>query len=151
MTAAEVITEVRRRGVVVKVSDGNLHLRPAKALTPELVEELREHKADILQVLEQAEHPLSCECIDCSAPAPKYAKPIESVGEVLQLARSILNPDGIDHGPPPPPPAPPGCDPMAHPNTDKAEFYRGVRERDLEKRKREGLPPWIRIIDGGAA
>ncbi len=39
-------------------------------------------------------------------------------------------------------------DPMVHKHTDKARFFQVVRRRDQERREREGLPPWICIVDG---
>ena len=33
----------------------------------------------------------------------------------------------------------------------KARYFSGARERGLERRRREGLPPWIRLVDGGGA
>ncbi len=36
-------------------------------------------------------------------------------------------------------------------HTAKARFFRDARRRDLERREREGPPPWIRIVDGGWA
>ena len=136
LTSLSVTGALREAGVTFEIRDGRLRVAPAAAMTPELIALVSEHKEDLAQIARTR-----------GATGP----PIESAGEVLEMARAILNPEGIVYDPPPPPPSPPGRDPMAHPNTDKAEFYRGVRERDLEKRKREGLPPWIRIIGGGAA
>lgn len=55
MLAAEVISEVRRRGVTLikDKAENSLRLRPASALTPQLVDELREHKAEIINLLSE--------------------------------------------------------------------------------------------------
>ena len=66
----------------------------------------------------------------------------------MARARFGLPPE--DREPPVPPPAP-GRDPLVHRDTAKARFYREVQREDREKRKREGLPPWMRVVDGGAA
>lgn len=138
---------LREAGIVFKADGDRLRVAPAAKLTPELVALVREHKEQLARIARFREmadaHQADREIVGESGP------PVESVNEVFEMARAILNPEGIDYGPPPVPPAPPGRDPMAKPNTEKAKFYRDVRERDLEKRRREGLPPWIRIVDGG--
>lgn len=40
-----------RDGVTVTVREGNLHVRPAEMLTPELLDTLREHKAEIVRAV----------------------------------------------------------------------------------------------------
>lgn len=60
---------------------------------------------------------------------PEEEEVIQSVSEVAELARSILNPEGVLYDSPPPRPAPPGRDPLVHRGTEKAEFYRAARER----------------------
>ena len=127
---------LREAGIVFEARGDRLRVAPAANMTPELIALVREHKEDLMRIARTRED---------------TSPPVESVNEVFEMARAILNPEGIDYGPPPVPPAPPGRDPMAKPNTEKAKFYRDVRERDLEKRRREGLPPWIRIVDGGKA
>jgi hypothetical protein len=42
---------LRRDGVTVTVREGNLHVRPAEMLTPELLDTLREHKAEIVRAV----------------------------------------------------------------------------------------------------
>jgi hypothetical protein len=110
MLAAEVVTEVKRRGVSLSVSGGNLELRPASALTPELVSELRAHKAEILGTLAD--------------------EAIESPSDVLEVAREALPPlaneDKVDlrelvqaNKPPES-----GRDSMTKHDTNKAHFFR---------------------------
>lgn len=115
---------------------------PRRAITPELVEGLRRHKAEILEALERSEEP-----VPNLAPV---SEPIRDAGEVLEMARARLGEMAPEHQQETPyPPAPPGRDPMAHKHTDKALYFAGARERELERRRRNGLPPWIRIVDGG--
>ena len=42
---------LRRDGVSVEVRDGNLHVRPAEKLTTELLDTLRDHKAEIVRAV----------------------------------------------------------------------------------------------------
>ncbi len=71
---------------------------------------------------------------------------VGSVADVLALARSVLGVIPPERREDPPLPAPEkGRDPLVVLDTAKARSYRGVRGRDLERRTREGLPPWIRI------
>ena len=51
------------------------------------------------------------------------AEPLESVAEVVELARYKLNPTGIEYDPHPVSSAPRGRDPLAKHNTDKARFF----------------------------
>ena len=138
MSVGEVLADVERRGVTLAPADDKLRFRPKDALPPELVEELRAHKASILRILTDREI------------AARDHRPVESVGEVLEMARARFGLPPEDREPPVPP-AIPGRDPLAHRNTAKARFYREVQREDREKRLREGLLPWIRVVDGGAA
>src|SRR3954470_12096669 len=72
MVVAEVLSAVRERGVTLVVNEGNLRLRPACALTPELISELREHKTEILETLSEGA--------------------ISSPADVLSIAREVLPP-----------------------------------------------------------
>lgn len=139
MALPELLSEIEGRGVTLMVApvEPRLRFRPASALTPDLVEGLREHKAAILEALEHR-----------AGPAPT----IRNAGEVLELARARLGEMAPEYQTEAPYPSPePGRDPLAHLHTPKARFFRGVRRRDQERRKREGLPPWIRLVDGGGA
>lgn len=136
MNSLTVTGALREAGIVFKADGDRLRVAPAAKMTPELIELVREYKEELIGIARARED---------------TSPPVESAREVFEMARAILNPEGIDYGPPPVPPAPPGRDPMAKPNTERAKFYRDVRERDLEKRRREGLPDYIRVIDGGAA
>ncbi len=130
MVLPELLREIESRGVTLEPAGDRLRFRPKRNLTPALVEGLREHKAAILEALE----------------GPK----VRSTAEVLEMARAHFGeiaPESREVAPYPPPE--PGRDPLVHKHTGKARFSRGVRARDLQRREREGLPPWIRIVDGG--
>ena len=136
MTSLKVTGALREAGLSFGVEGGRLWVEPASRMTPDLVVLVRQHKEDLASLARTR---------DATGP------PVENTREVFELARSILNPEGIDYGPAPVSPAPPGRDPMAKPYSNQAEFYREVKRKDKEKREREGLPPWIRIIEGGAS
>ncbi len=142
MALPELLREIEDRGVTLMAAPAEPRLRfhPASALTPALVEGLREHKAAILEALE-------------GSGKPDHRDPvIESAAEVLELARAHFGeivPESRQEAPYAAPD--PGRDPMAHKHTDKALWFAGARERELERRRRYGLPSYIRIVDGGAA
>ena len=52
MTATEILSELERRGVRLEVVADRLRFRPKEAVTPELVEVLKQHKGEILTVLQ---------------------------------------------------------------------------------------------------
>ncbi len=141
MALPELLREIEDRGVTLMAApvEPRLRFRPASALTPTLVEGLREHKAEILRELEGSEESKG-----------QNENLIRNVGEVLALARAHFGemaPEHRQEAPYPPPEK--GTDPLVHRHTAKARFFQGVRRRDQERREREGLPPWIRIVDGG--
>ena len=147
MVLPELLREIENRGVTLEPAGDRLRFRPKRNLTPELVEGLRMHKAEILEALEGSEeNPLNSAEISKARHEPMIAHP----AEVLEMARawSPLSPEGRREEPPYPPPEK-GGDPLVHRHTAKARFFRDVRRRDLERRGREGLPPWIRLVDGG--
>lgn len=141
MALPELLREIEGRGVTLMAApvEPRLRFRPASALTPDLIEGLRENKAAILEALDGREKP-----------PQNFAEVIETTAEVLELARARLGDLAPEHqeGVPYPPPDK-GTDPLVHRHTAKARFYQGVRRRDQERREREGLPPWIRLVDGG--
>ena len=51
MSAAELLEVVRARGAVAYVRGSDVFVRPASVLTPELLEELRARKAELLAYL----------------------------------------------------------------------------------------------------
>ena len=134
--ARRVLDEVERRSVTLSSAGDKLRFRPKDALTPELVEELKTHKEGILRILADREI------------AARDLRPVEDAGEIFEMARVRFGLPPEDREPPVPPPVR-GRDHLVHRDTDKARFYREVRREDLEKRRREGLPPWIRMVDGG--
>ena len=72
MLVSEILEEVGRRGVSLFPKGDRLRFYPKKALTPELLEELKAHKAEILVALGD--------------------EPVRSAGEVLEMARKYLGP-----------------------------------------------------------
>lgn len=117
MSALQTLLKVRRCGVELVPSGGRLRFHPVSALTPELVEELRENKEGILEILARPKLP------------PDPRPPIENAGEVLEIARNGLpelkEEDRVELGelieasssPEP------GRDPLAKHETDKAHFF----------------------------
>lgn len=51
MNATEILSELERRGVHVEVAGDKLRWRPKEAVTPELVEALKQWKPEIIAVL----------------------------------------------------------------------------------------------------
>jgi hypothetical protein len=150
MALPELLREIEGRGVklIAAPVEPRLRFRPASALTPELVEGLREYKAAILEVLE------GCKPLEVSRrhDSPEFRNDgvIESAAEVLELARAHFGEIAPESREEIPYAAPePGRDPMAHKHTDKALWFAGARERELERRRRYGLPSHIRLVDGG--
>ena len=52
MNAAELLTDLAERGIQAIPEGEHLRLRPRSALTPELIQELRTHKAELLVLLD---------------------------------------------------------------------------------------------------
>ena len=123
MLATQVINKVNSLGASITL-DGtgeNLVIEPGSLLTPDLTEELRKHKPYIINILTRRELP------------PDPRPPIASAGEVLELARELLPPlkeeDRVDLDELTQANSPPGRDPLAKRNTDKARFFgRGWRK-----------------------
>ncbi len=150
MVLPELLREIENRGVTLEPAGDRLRFRPKMNLTPELVEGLREHKAAILEALEGCEPPK----VSRRNESPEFRNDgvIESAAEVLELARAHFGeiaPESREEAPYAGPE--PGRDPMAHKHTDKALWFAGARERELERRRRYGLPSHIRLVDGGAS
>jgi len=51
MTATEILSELARRGVHLEVAGDKLRWRPKEAVTPDLVETLKQRKAEIIAAL----------------------------------------------------------------------------------------------------
>lgn len=137
MALPELLREIEDRGVTLMAApvEPRLRFRPASSLTPDLIEGLREHKAAILEALAEREKP-----------GPNLAPVIETTAEVLELARAHFGeiaPENQADAPYPPPV--PGHDPLVQLHTPKAQFFQGIRRRDQERRKSEGLPSWLRL------
>ena len=138
VSGVALVEELSGRGVKLWAEGGKLRCRgPRRAMTPETIARLKEQKAAVLEALEASE------VSDFTAP------PIENAGEVLELARTHFGLRPEDREEPPYPPPEKGRDPLVHRHTAKARFFRDVRERDQVRRAREGMPPWIRVADGG--
>ena len=57
MTAQALLNELNARGIRLEPrSDGNLHVTPKARLTPELLEAVRQHKAELLAAVSASEH-----------------------------------------------------------------------------------------------
>jgi TubC N-terminal docking domain len=110
MTAIQTLLKVRRCGVTLVPAGDRLRFSPASALTLELVDQLREHKESILEILARQD-----EARQDTSPR------IGSVDDVLEMSRARLGTveDPIT------PPAPPGCDPMAQRHGEKVKFFKG--------------------------
>ena len=50
-SVSDLLAVLARRGVSIEARKGNLHLRPRRQLTPDLVGRLRKHKAEIISAL----------------------------------------------------------------------------------------------------
>lgn len=142
MTPELLIEDLAGVGVELWKDGDKLRCRgPRRALTPDLIEGLRQHKAEILERLDGTHG---------SRDALLNSPVIQDAAEVLELARAHFGElEHPEEAPYPPPEK--GRDPLVHRHTAKARFFRDVRVRDLEKRRREGFPPWIRLVDGGGA
>lgn len=118
MQALRVLSEVQHRNVTLWAAGDRLRFSPASALTPELVDGLRENKGFILRTLERRE-----------AARQDTSPLVANVGDVLQIAREVLG--QVEN--PVTPPAPPGRDPLVKRGTDKARFFsEDWREADHE-------------------
>jgi hypothetical protein len=72
MLVHEILEEVGRWGVSLFPKGDRIRFYPKNALTPELLEELKAHKAEILVVLSE--------------------EPVRSASEILEMARKDLGP-----------------------------------------------------------
>ena len=120
LTAAKVLSRVQGNGITLVPAGERLRFYPASALTPELVEELRQYKEDILAILRRREAR--------SGARRDASPPIGNVGEVLEIARARFGPV---EDPVTPPPLP-GRDPMVKRGTDKGRFFRGDVNHGLQ-------------------
>jgi hypothetical protein len=138
LNALETWSEINRAGLTATADGEALKLRPASVITPGLAAAIREHKVVLLRLARTREA------------AREGVERVGGAGEVYALAaeHSALSPEDREL---PASRSPKGHDPMAHQDTAKARFYREVRREDEERRRRGELPPWIRVVDGGAA
>jgi hypothetical protein len=138
MQALRVLAEVQRRNVELWPAGEYLEFSPASALTPELIDGLRENKEFILRTLNRREERRN-----------DTSPPVASVWEVLELAREVLpelkEEDRVDldelleakSAPQP------GRDPLVKRKTDKAGFF--------SETWRETWPRDFKVYEGGAS
>jgi hypothetical protein len=70
MTAHELLTNLHRQGFnLTPLPGGLLEVRPASRLTPELREELKRRKAEVLNLLTQLQPSSAWPCPHCGTPA----------------------------------------------------------------------------------
>lgn len=55
MSAAEIVTDLARRGIRLEASGERLRYAPRSALTPDLLDRLKAHKAELLASIERFE------------------------------------------------------------------------------------------------
>ena len=103
MSAAMLLEKLCECRVKLWVEGEELHYRgPKKALTPEVLERLRDDKLELIAHL-------------------RNEPTITSITDVFEMAREFF-PNREDL---PVPPSPPGRDPLAKHGTDKTKFFRG--------------------------
>ncbi len=73
MSASELLAELRECGVEVVAAEGQLRYRPREAVTPQLLGRIREHKPELLKLLESEQHKLQGG--DCY---PEYLSDVQS-------------------------------------------------------------------------
>ena len=89
MSAAQVLEQARAVGIVLSVAGGKLRYRgPREALTADLLEQLRAHKADLLQAL-AARAPVNLDEVLAAA--------CEGVAGITPAQfRSLLSPEDLE-------------------------------------------------------
>ena len=83
MVLGELLYRISEAGIVLTCgrSGDRLNARPTSALTPELTEEIREHKMEIIRVMREDEE-------------TRRTGVIQSERRVFELAREFLGEDG---------------------------------------------------------
>ncbi len=113
MRTLRVLSEVRHRNVTLWAAGDRLRFSPASALTPELLEELRQHKEDILSILRRRE-----EHHQDTSPHLGLGGRIQAIARE-RAQRKDSSPSGSL-------PAPGGGrDPLVHRGSDKGQFFKG--------------------------
>lgn len=89
MQVGELLLEVGRRGITLRCSRGGsedrLNATPSSALTPKLIEELREHKTEVIQIMREDEE-------------LRRTGVIQSKRQVFDLARERFGLHGREEG-----------------------------------------------------
>jgi hypothetical protein len=130
MSPSDVLNDLRARGYTAALNGDKLKLRGPCRPPADLDQRIADCREELIRILREeasnassdtvnVNHPLDCPCMDCSARAPSYAKPIERPGEVLELAREHF---GLVEEPVIPPPLP-GRDPLVAKTGGKVEFF----------------------------
>jgi len=112
MQALQVLAEVQRRNVKLWPAGDYLEFSPSAALTPELLEELRQHKEDILSILRRRE-----EVQQDTSPHLGLGGRLRAISR-KRAQRKNSSPSGSL-------PAPGGRDPLVHRDTEKGRFFKG--------------------------
>jgi len=142
LVVTAILDELRARGAVAYRRGGDVRMRPARAITPELLERVKRHKAELLPLLPDAPPATHGRA---TAPAESCANPwIVSAGGNGNLRLVIAAP----------PPWPDdvfeaaalvevidrhhraGADPLAHAAAERLEAK-------LEALRRNGFPAWL--------
>jgi hypothetical protein len=95
MNAFELLQDFRSRGVLLEVQAGKLRFAPRDAVTPELRDALREHKADLLLLLAEPADPRTATMVAVLTEPGEAAEPAElrtgtAVPVLTDLAVSFL-------------------------------------------------------------
>src|SRR5215211_6454500 len=69
MSASELLVELREYGVQLVATGGELRYRPREAVTPQLLDDLREHKPELLKLLESEQYKL--QGVNCYSEGPR--------------------------------------------------------------------------------
>ena len=73
MSASELLAELRECGVELVATGGQLRYRPREAVTPQLLDQIKKHKPELLKLLESEQHKLQGG--DCY---PEYLSDVQS-------------------------------------------------------------------------
>ena len=92
MSAAAVLSELRRRGVELVAAGGRLRFRPVQAVSPDLVEQMRAHKAELLAILAGGERldTAGGECSRFSSLWPNDSLYVDEEGNPVEATTRLL-------------------------------------------------------------
>ena len=93
MNTTKLITEIQNRNVAVEVVGDRLRFKPPSAITPELAEGIRKHKAELLDAFRQAN--IQADSVADTDKRPlKFPKPEPGETVVLQPGHPLVD---FDH------------------------------------------------------